>query len=223
MLELSNLTKTYPHAGGPVAALDDVSILVNPGEFVAVCGPSGCGKTTLLLSAGTLLGPTTGRVTIDNRDVYALAPDARAAFRAAHIGFVFQQFHLIPYLNLRDNVLAAALATDRASAGRDADELRERFGLTDRLAHRPAELSTGERQRTALARALLNRPKILLADEPTGNLDQENATVVLDHLAAFAHDGGAVLLVTHDTAAAARAGRTLNIKHGRLLPEPPHA
>ncbi len=223
MLDLRNITKTYPAADGPVHALDNVSIHVEPGSFTAVCGPSGCGKTTLLLTAGALLAPTAGEVVIDGRDVYALSPEQRAAFRASHIGFVFQQFHLISYLSVRDNIMAAALATDDPEAGQRADALIEELGLTDRAAHRPGELSTGQRQRTAMARALLNRPKLLLADEPTGNLDRDNAAIVLDHLAAFAAAGGAVLLVTHDPTAARRAHQFVHLDTGRLVPAEPTA
>ena len=143
--------------------------------------------------------------------------EGRAQFRAKQVGFVFQQFHLVPYLSVRDNVLTASLAVESQDGDdpvKRADSLIEQFGLTDRADHVPAELSTGERQRTALARALLNQPKLILADEPTGNLDPDNAVVVLDALSQFAQDGGAVLLVTHDAAAADRADRVLHMRDG---------
>ena len=130
MLELSQITKTYPHAEQPVCALDDVSVEVEAGEFVAVRGPSGCGKTTLLLTAGALLAPSAGCVRVNGQDIYNLAPDARAAFRAANIGFVFQQFHLVSYLNVRENILAAALASSHERGGEIADELIEKTKLT---------------------------------------------------------------------------------------------
>jgi ABC-type lipoprotein export system ATPase subunit len=171
----------------------------------------------LLLTAGVLLAPTRGTVHIEGRDVYGLSAEQRAAFRARNIGFVFQQFHLIPYLNVRDNIRSAALATGAPDAAQRADELIERFGLTHRASHRPGALSTGERQRTAMARAILNGPKLILADEPTGNLDGDNAKIVLDYLSEFAESGGAVLLVTHEPAAAARAARTIEMEHGRLV------
>ena len=210
-LVLTDLCKNYAGPNGVVHALTGVSLAVESGEFVAVQGPSGCGKSTLLLAAGGLLRPDGGTVRVAGQDPYALTADARAAFRAAHIGFVFQQFHLVPYLSVLDNVLAPALALPRKGSKEQAEELIERFGLKDRRHHVPEQLSVGERQRTALARALLNRPALLLADEPTGNLDADNAAVVLDALDGFARAGGAVLLVTHDAAAAGRANRIVRM------------
>ncbi len=215
-LEIQNLTKSYRGPKGNVRAVDGISLTVAPREFVAVQGPSGCGKTTLLLAAGGLLQPSSGLVRVNGQDPYALSPEDRARFRAAHLGFVFQQFHLIPYLSVLDNVLAPSIALPVPGAADRAPELIAHFGLADRAAHVPAELSTGERQRVALARALLNRPKLLLADEPTGNLDRDNARIVLGYLAEFAKEGGAVLLVTHDAAAAEFAQRTLRLVEGRL-------
>src|SRR6266545_713422 len=209
MLEITNLSKSYRSPSGRLTVLDGLTLTVNPGEFVAVQGRSGCGKTTLLLAAGGLLQPDAGRVAVNGQDLYALSDEGRARFRAAHIGFVFQQFHLVPYLSVLDNVLAPSLALRLPDARARAERLLDDFGLAGRRRHVPAQLSTGERQRTALARALLNRPKLLLADEPTGNLDHENAAVVLDHLATFARGGGAVLLVTHDPEAAAQAHRVI--------------
>ena len=212
MLELRNLTKFY---SGSVHAVDGVTLTVAPGEFVAVQGPSGCGKTTLLLAAGGLLKPDGGEVLLEGENPYRLSSEQRARFRAAKIGFVFQQFHLVPYLNVLDNILTPTLALKTDGDAR-ALELAAQFGLTDRLHHVPAALSTGERQRTALARALLNRPKLLLADEPTGNLDDENGKLVLRHLAEFAKNGGAVLLVTHDPRAGEYTSRTVKMRGGKL-------
>ena len=216
LLEVKNVSKIYHSNGRDVRALDDVSLSVDSGEFVAVQGPSGCGKTTLLLIAGGLLGPDTGQILIDGQDPYGLAANQRARFRGSTIGFVFQQFHLLPYLTVLDNVLAPAIATGLIEANERAHRLIERFGLKDRINHVPGQMSTGERQRTALARALLNQPKVLLADEPTGNLDAENAAAVLSVLAEFAADGGAALLVTHDDDAAKRAKRITRILNGKL-------
>ena len=197
-------------------AVDDGSVSVEAGEFVAVVGPSGCGKTTLLLVAGGLLRPENGEVSIDGTDPYSLSGEQRARFRAEQIGFVFQQFHLVPYLNVLDNVMAPALVTGETSARERAGILVERFGLADRLGHRPGQLSTGERQRVALARALLNEPRVILADEPTGNLDGDNSEQVLQALKTFADEGGAVLLVTHDPDAVAFAGRQVVLQGGQL-------
>ena len=216
LLELNNISKTYQSGANTVLAVDDVSLEIDAGEFVAVRGPSGCGKSTLLLVAGALLSPDAGVVAIDGQDPYALAPDERARFRGRTIGFVFQQFHLVPYLSVVDNILAPAMVTGLKDASVRAQELTERFSLGHRVNHVPSQLSTGERQRTALARALLNQPKLLLADEPTGNLDSENGQVVLEYLRQFASEGGAVLLVTHDDAAVAAADRAIDILDGRL-------
>jgi putative ABC transport system ATP-binding protein len=216
VLEVKDITKVYRGPNGPVHALDGVSIHVERGEFVSVQGPSGCGKTTLLLAAGGLLAGDGGEVRIDGEDPYALGPDARARFRAGKVGFVFQQFHLVPYLSVLDNVLSPTLALRSADAQQRAMQLVEHFGLADRMHHTPGELSTGERQRTALARALLNGPGLLLADEPTGNLDGDSARDVLDYLAEFARDGGAVLLVTHDDRAAGYAHRTVRLVKGKV-------
>ena len=216
LISLDHITKTYTGDAGPIVAVDDVSVSVEAGEFVAVVGPSGCGKTTLLLVAGGLLRPENGEVSIDGTDPYSLSGEQRARFRAEQIGFVFQQFHLVPYLNVLDNVMAPALVTGETSARERAGILVERFGLADRLGHRPGQLSTGERQRVALARALLNEPRVILADAPPGNLDGDNSEQVLQALKTFADEGGAVLLVTHDPDAVAFAGRQVVLQGGQL-------
>jgi putative ABC transport system ATP-binding protein len=216
LVDIQDARKTYQGASGQVLAVDGVSLSVDGGEFVAVQGPSGCGKSTMLLIAGGLLTPESGSVQIGGEDPYALTADARSKFRADNIGFVFQQFHLVPYLSVLDNALAPSIATGAKDAEQRARDLLDQFGLAHRLEHTPGELSSGERQRTALARALLNEPKVLLADEPTGNLDTENATEVLKHLRKFAASGGAVLLVTHDAQAATTADRVIHLRDGKL-------
>jgi putative ABC transport system ATP-binding protein len=216
VLELRNLGKSYPGPNGRVRALSDVTLSAAPGEFIAIQGPSGCGKSTLLLLTGGLLEPEEGQVLFDGQDLYALSAEDRARFRATHFGFVFQRFHLIPYLTVEENILSLCLAASIPQARERAAEVIAHFGLTERRRHVPAELSTGERQRAALARALLNRPKLVLADEPTGNLDAENAAVVLNHLADIARNGGTVLLVTHDREAAKNAHRIVHLRSGKL-------
>ncbi len=216
MLELEGITKRYQGPRGTVCALEGVSLSLNPGNFTAVVGPSGCGKTTLLLTAGGLLAPTEGKVEVEGKPIYSLSPDERARFRASHIGFVFQQFHLIPYLSVLENVLTVTLAERKPDAETRARELLERFGMAPRSWHLPEQLSTGERQRTALARALLNKPKVILADEPTGNLDEENTRLVLSALAEFSQEGGIVLLVTHDRTVAQYAQQTVRLEGGKL-------
>lgn len=216
MLEVQNLTKVYSGPNGSLNAVDNVSLHLKTGEFLAVLGPSGSGKTTLLLSIGGLQTPDKGNVIVEGKNIYRMRPDARARFRAGTIGFVFQQFYLIPYLSVLDNVLAPSVALPHSEASKRAQELIERFKLTGRSSHKPSELSTGERQRTAMARALLNNPKLLLADEPTGNLDKENTDIILNFLSEFAKSGGTVLMVTHSEQAAAYADRELHLKNGKV-------
>jgi len=216
MIHLKEVTKTYRTANGPVHALLDVTLDVAPGEFVAVRGPSGSGKSTLLMIVGGLGSPTSGQVMVGGEDLLAMSSARRARFRAERIGFVFQMFHLLPYLNVLENVLAAALPGSGAEAVERAKELLERFRLGPRLRHRPGELSTGECQRVAMARAMINRPQLILADEPTGNLDSENARIVLDLLATFHQEGGTVLLVTHQESAARWAQRTVELRDGTI-------
>jgi len=217
MLELQHVTRRFNGPEGTVTALDDFSLVVRTGEFVAVVGPSGCGKSTLLLTAGGMLRPDRGSVCIAGTDIYSLSQEARADFRARRIGFVFQQFHLIPWLSVQDNVLAAHPGRTPREFRERAAELIRRFGLEERRLHLPSQLSTGERQRTALARALLTDPDLVLADEPTGNLDPDNARVVLESLRQAASDNRAVLLVTHDSRAAEAADRVVRMERGRLV------
>ncbi|MCH8922979.1 MAG: ABC transporter ATP-binding protein [Planctomycetes bacterium] len=216
MIQLESVTKVYDSRRGTVRALDGLSLSIDQGEFVAVRGPSGCGKSTLLTIVGGLNRPSSGRVVVDGRDLGAMSSEEMSQFRASSIGFVFQMFHLLPYLNVLDNVLVAAGSDGWEQAEIRASELLERFGMSERLTHHPAQLSAGERQRTAMARAMLHQPKLILADEPTGNLDPESAEVVLDHLQAYHQAGGTVMLVTHEEHAAARAGRTLSLRAGRV-------
>ena len=203
-----------------IRALNGLPLDVARGEFVAVVGASGSGKSTLLMLLGGLARPTAGQVLVDGTDLYAMGPRERAAFRARRIGFVFQTFQLIPYLSTLDNVLVPLLAGGGGQASdvrARAEELLAAFGVANRAAHRPSELSVGERQRVAMARALLRSPDILLADEPTGNLDPGTAAQLLSHLAAFHRNGGTVVLVTHDARLAASATRTVRLEAGRIV------
>jgi len=216
MIRCERVCKTFRTGHGEVRSLDNLSLEVKAGEFLCVCGPSGCGKTTLLLTLGGMLRPTAGKVLVAGQDVYALSAAARSAFRASHIGFVFQMFHLVPFLNVLENVLLAARPIQAGTAISRATQLIKQMGLSQRLRHRPAQLSAGERQRTAMARALLNQPKALLADEPTGNLDPENAAEVFRHLREFRQAGGTVIVVTHSPGGAAYADRVLHLFEGRI-------
>lgn len=218
MLHFDNVTTIHATVHGEVRSLDRVTLTVKAGEFLVLRGPSGCGKTTLLLTAGGMLRPTSGRVMLEGRDLYALDQRERNCVRRQTIGFVFQMFHLLPYLNVRENILLAANSDPRGTVARRerARALLKRLGLESREHHRPGALSTGERQRTAIARALLNRPRLVLADEPTGNLDPENATEVFHQLQDFHHAGGTVLLVTHGAMGDTYADRVLEMRVGAV-------
>ncbi len=216
MIQLENVSKVYRAANGPVHALADITLQVDQGQFVVVRGPSGCGKSTLLTVVGGLGAVTSGNVLVDGLDVVGMSPAARARFRAVHIGFVFQTFHLLPYLTVVENVAAAAAGESFRQARPRAVELLERFQLAHRLKHRPSELSIGECQRVAIARSMINAPRLILADEPTGNLDPENSAGVLDLLSGFHRDGGTVLMVTHQKVPHGYSDRTILLRDGRL-------
>jgi ABC-type lipoprotein export system ATPase subunit len=221
MIVCDQLRKVYPTRHGEVRSLDGVDLEVRPGEFITIRGPSGCGKTTLLLTIGGMLRPTSGKAQVLREDLYALDRPRRARFRAEHIGFVFQMFHLVPYLTVLENVLLASgnapVRSPDGSPRARAASLLEQLGLRERLYHKPDSLSAGERQRTALARALLNRPKVILADEPTGNLDPDNAAEVFRHLNDFHKTGGTVLVVTHGPGAEVCADRVIQMRAGKIL------
>ena len=216
MLEFKGVSRDFRGPDGEVGAVRDVSLAVEKGEMVAVQGSSGCGKTTLLLMAGALLRPSQGEILIGGENPYELAANKRSMLRARKVGFVFQQFHLVPYLSVLDNVLSPSIAVRQEKVRDRALELIGHFKLEHRIRYVPAQLSTGERQRTALARALLNRPDIILADEPTGNLDDENAGLVFGYMKEFANDGGEVLIVTHDARVVDYVSRQLQMREGRV-------
>ena len=212
MIRLTDVSKVYRKSGKEIRALDGLSLSVSRGEFVAVRGASGSGKTTLLLTMGGMIRPTAGQVLLDGEDLYSLPARRRARLRGEKIGFVFQMFHLLGYLSVLENVRSACLVGGRRPGGKDrAVELLEHVGLGDRLAHRPGELSAGEKQRVAMARALMRRPELILADEPTGNLDPDSASAVMSYLGEYHRDGGTVLLVTHESVAAEHAQRVVEM------------
>ena len=220
MIELESASRTFrSRRGGEVLALNAADLSVEPGEYVAVEGPSGSGKSTLLLLLGGMLAPSSGRVLHEGQDIYALSPTARAAWRRGTIGFLFQSFHLVPYVSARENVQIPLWLRGRSAAEQRerADALLEQVGLSDRADHKPMELSVGQRQRVALARALANEPAIILADEPTGNLDPENAARVASFLEELPKQGRSVVVVTHDPDVASRATRRLRLRDGRIV------
>jgi len=221
MVTCHNVVKSFAARSGRIAGLDGIHLEVARGEFVAIRGPSGSGKSTLLLALGGMLRPSSGSIMIAGRDPYALSGAARAQFRAASLGFVFQLFHLIPYLDVRRNILAGLVHVDAAARDR-VEALIHELGLTTRARELPSTLSAGERQRVALARALVKQPPLILADEPTGNLDPVNAALVFQRLADYRRAGGTVLVVTHGLDAAPHASRTLHLEAGRIT-DPPTA
>jgi putative ABC transport system ATP-binding protein len=200
---------------GSVRALDEVSFEVASGEWIAIMGPSGSGKTTLINVLGGLDRPSGGRVVVDGVEVSALGERELTRYRAEKIGFVFQQFHLVPYLSAVENVMLAQYFHSTADESEAARAL-VRVGLGDRLEHLPGALSGGEQQRVAVARALINQPKLILADEPTGNLDEANERIVLDLLQDLHAAGHTILVVTHSPAIGQMADRRIELAHGRL-------
>lgn len=220
MIATENLTKVYTD-GAPVQALDNVTLEIAAGEFVAITGPSGSGKSTLLNLIGTLDRPTSGRVVVDGVDVSTLRGNALADFRRERIGFVFQMFHLVPTLTALENVMLPLIPYRRGLKFRleeRARELLEAVGLGDRLHHLPGQLSGGEQQRVAIARALINTPKVILADEPTGNLDSRAGAEIVALLRQLNREREVTVLVaTHNEAVAQAADRIIRLRDGRVI------
>jgi putative ABC transport system ATP-binding protein len=218
IVRASNVTRSFAMPAGPVVAVRDVTLAIRAGDHVAISGPSGCGKSTLLHILGCVDTPTSGTLLFDGREVSTLGDRARSLLRLGQIGFVFQRFFLLPMLTAAENVELpqAEAGTDRRERRRRTRELLDYVGLAGRADHRPSQLSGGEMQRVAIARALANRPRLLLADEPTGELDQatgEQIAALLDRVNA---DGTALVIVTHDQSLAGRARRVLAMRDGRI-------
>ena len=214
-LEIKDIKKSYKTKES-LSVLKGVSFTAEAGDFIALKGLSGSGKSTLLSIIGGMLHPDSGEVSLDGDSLYSQSQSDSNKIRAEKIGFLFQQFHLIPYLSIEENILAPSLALEQSGVETKAADLIKKFGLEGRRTHKPSELSTGEMQRCAMARALITSPTILLADEPTGNLDDENSSVILDSLSEFAKSGGIVIMVTHDSRAAKEASRVLSISEGQI-------
>ena len=221
MVEARDVTRAFSMPAGPVVAVRDVSVRIDPGDHVAICGPSGCGKSTLLHLLGCVDAPSQGTLLFDGHDVARLSDAERSRIRLTRVGFVFQRFFLLPMLTAAENVdlPQSEMGIGRAERQRRTAELLSYVGLSARADHRPSQLSGGEMQRVAIARALANRPGLLLADEPTGELDQatgEQIAALLDRVNA---DGTALVIVTHDPALADRARRVLAMSDGRIESE----
>ena len=224
MIEISELSMAYPHEAGSLDVLVGVNMQIADGETVAIVGPSGSGKTTLLILLAGLEAPTSGSIRIDGEDVAGLDSDALADIRRDKLGIVFQSFHLVPSLTALGNVALPIEIAGRELARDKARQLLERVGLADREHHYPSQLSGGEQQRVAIARALAHSPNVLLADEPTGNLDINTGAKIVEMLFALnAETGSTMVLVTHDTEIARRCQRVFHLDNGKLIEDTDHA
>ena len=218
ILRVENLSKVYGKDGNKVVALDNVNIEIEKGEFVAIVGASGSGKSTLLHQVGGVDRPTSGKVIIDNEDIYKLKEEKLAIFRRRKIGFVFQSFNLIPVLSVEENIKMPALLDHQKVDKEYFKDLVKTLGISDRLSHLPSELSGGQQQRVAIARALINKPAIILADEPTGNLDSETSKEIMEMLKLSVRKyNQTAIVITHDLSIAENADRVIKIKDGKVI------
>jgi len=219
MIAVNDVTKSYIIGGNQVNALHGVSLEISEGDFMAVTGPSGSGKSTLLYTLGGLLTPNTGRVLVNDSDIYSLNQRMRAKFRRDNVGFIFQTFELLPYLTALENVMLP-LSIDGVSGWEQEDrayDSLEKVGLDERADHKPTELSGGEQQRVAVARGLVNEPKILLADEPTGNLDQKTGDGIMGLLSDLNEEGQTIVFVTHDQSRTVIANKVIGMIDGGIM------
>ena len=214
MLKAKNITKTYTKNGSSFTALDDVSLNLAEGEFAAIVGPSGSGKSTLLHTVGGLIRPNAGQILFREKDVYAMGNKDADLYRSKSVGFVFQQFHLMPYLTVYENI---KMADKETADKKDIERFLEKCSLLPLRNKYPSELSVGEKQRTAFVRAIISKPEILLADEPTGNLDPENSQILMSLIADFHKNGSTVLLVTHQSETSKYASRLITLHSGKLI------
>lgn len=198
ILKASDISKSYSSDKNRIKVVDNYNIDLFSSEFVSLTGPSGCGKTTILMIIGCLLKPDHGTVEIDGLDIYSMNSSRIAEQRSKKIGFIYQDFKLIPYLTIKENILCSSLINDGDNLEDKANDLILRLGLIHRVNHRPEQLSAGEKQRTAIARALLMEPKLIIADEPTGNLDKKNSSLVIEALKHYSDEGACVIMVSHD-------------------------
>jgi len=219
MLKVNKISKFYAKSNKQLKAIDNISLEIPTGDFVSIMGPSGSGKSTLLLVLGGMLTPSQGEVIIDGQSLYELNPEKLSALRLEKLGFIFQTFNLIPYLSALQNVQVPLLLKGMDSKQQidKASYLLQKVGLSERLHHEPAELSVGQQQRVALARMLANEPSIILADEPTGNLDPVMSEHVMEFLSALNQEGRTVVMVTHDKNVAAHAKRRLTLVNGTIV------
>ena len=217
VIQLNNTSKTFSSNNKSVTALDQISLDIEENSYCLIKGPSGCGKSTLLFTMGGMLKPSLGKVFLLGKDLYNLSEIERRKLTSGNIGFVFQSYHLLPYLNVIDNILIQDRLPFININNGFVMSMAEDLHLKDRLKHKPSELSIGEKQRVALIRSLASKPGIIFADEPTGNLDPENTEIVLSFLKKFKDDGGTVVMVTHNSVAEHMASRIISMKQGRII------
>ena len=217
MLEVKNISKQFGSGKNQVAALKTINLKVDTSEFVLIKGESGSGKSTLLFIMGGMLRPSSGEVIVNQKDIAKLTENERNRYRAKQVGFVFQSYHLLPYLNVKENIMVSNGLDTIPISEEEVYNIVEELGIKDRLYHKPSQLSAGEKQRVALARALITHPSLILADEPTGNLDEKNTIEVMNYLKAYQQKGGTVIMVTHGHLADSYATRTITLNRGELI------
>lgn len=217
MIEVNALGKKFNTSNGSVKALDGINLKILKSEFILIKGESGSGKSTLLFALGGMLHPSSGEVNVNDKNLFALSENERRKYRAKEIGFVFQSYHLLPYLTVLENILLPNKLTEIQLSISDAIQLAAELGIEKRLNHKPSQLSAGEKQRVALARAIITKPDIILADEPTGNLDERNTIEVMNYLKKYQLEGGTVIMVTHGNLADNYSTRIINLDKGKIL------
>ena len=216
MVEIQSVHKRFKTAKNDVLALKEIDLKIDASEFVLIKGESGSGKSTLLFSLGGMLSPSSGNIIVNNKNLYQLSEAERRKYRAHEVGFVFQAYHLLPYLTVLENIMLPSKLSETKIKKEAALEIATELGLKQRISHKPSELSAGEKQRVALARALITNPSLILADEPTGNLDGKNAIEVMKYLKSFQLKGGTVVMVTHGSLADDYATRIIYLDKGQL-------
>lgn len=217
MIEVKSITKQYNSGKSKVTALNNINLKVEKSEFILIKGESGSGKSTLLFVMGGMLNPTSGDIIINKKNIVGLSEKELGKYRANEIGFVFQSYHLLPYLNVLENIMLPNESSGVKIEKEAVINIVEELGIKDRLYHKPSQLSAGEKQRVALARALITEPSLILADEPTGNLDEKNTIEVMNHLKAYQEKGGTVIMVTHGNLADSYATRTIRLDSGKII------
>ncbi|MBR6218186.1 MAG: ABC transporter ATP-binding protein [Eubacterium sp.] len=218
LIKTDKLNKTYGKGDSAVVAVNNIDLTINKGQFTAIVGTSGSGKSTLMHLLGGVDNPTSGKVYIEGEDIFALKDEKRSIFRRRKIGFIFQEYNLIPILTVEENIVMPVLLDGNKVDKKEVDELLERLGLADRRNHLPSQLSGGQQQRVAIARAIINRPSIILADEPTGNLDKRNSEEVINMMFEAVRDRNETLvIVTHEMDIAAMADRIIHLEDGTIV------